>query len=413
MLSLNESNNINENITVSTSETELGSVQATQTIPPHQFNKTYSQLQKWTKDHKRLPTKSSDSVENKLYNWCNIQKANYSKQKLSMAQINKLNKLRKWSWDRHNDNFDSKLKQLSGWIKKNKRLPDLKNSDDDEEAKLAVWCNSLKSFKRSGKLAEEKSKKLEEIELWSWNSHDERFENKIKQMNKWVAENNRLPYIHSDSTKEESELGTWCCSMRHKLKKNKLSEEQKSSIEAIPGWTWTPDRKKNRTERQQKEETKQETKQDTQDETFVQKKRQYNRKQQTSDVESKKVSDLSSSFNLFFKDLVDNISNQVSNNLSLQIVKTVKQELNKNIDTNSETENTTISKWDTQFNDKYNELVKWIKKHDKLPVSSSYNSQERQLGVWCGARRVDKRQNRLADWKSDKLEQITQWFWNK
>lgn len=78
-------------------------------------------------------------------------------------------------------------------------------------------------------------------------------------------------------------------------------------------------------------------------------------------------------------------------------------------------ENIPNFKWDSleSFDDKYNKLLEFIVKNNKLPSEWSKNKEEIKLATWCRRLRKEKRINQLSDEKIQKLEKISIWFWDK
>lgn len=58
------------------------------------------------------------------------------------------------------------------------------------------------------------------------------------------------------------------------------------------------------------------------------------------------------------------------------------------------------------FDDMYSRLVKFIDEYKKLPRADSHFIEEKKIGIWCSARRNDKKHDRLDISKIKKLEKL-------
>jgi effector-binding domain-containing protein len=140
------------------------------TIEGHEiksFDEMYNELVEWTKKNGKLPTSmSKDAMERKIGEWANTKRQCKKEGKLSEDIIKKLEQVNGWFWNA-NDLFNIACSELNDWINKNDRLP-LNKSENEMEKKLANWINYRRIEKKKGKLSDERIKKLEEINKWSW-----------------------------------------------------------------------------------------------------------------------------------------------------------------------------------------------------------------------------------------------------
>ena len=66
-------------------------------------------------------------------------------------------------------------------------------------------------------------------------------------------------------------------------------------------------------------------------------------------------------------------------------------------------------KWEQQ----YIKLKEWVDKNNSIPSGNSKDTNEKQLGKWCSHQREYKKNNKLSQYRSDKLETIDIWYWDK
>ena len=65
------------------------------------------------------------------------------------------------------------------------------------------------------------------------------------------------------------------------------------------------------------------------------------------------------------------------------------------------------------FEQLYQDLLVFIKKHSRIPSSSSLDKIEKRLGNWCYQLRKKYRLKKLSQEQINQLQKINIWFWNK
>uniref|UniRef100_A0A6C0JRZ2 Helicase ATP-binding domain-containing protein n=1 Tax=viral metagenome TaxID=1070528 RepID=A0A6C0JRZ2_9ZZZZ len=179
------------------------------------------ELEIYIADNGHLPPQS----QGELGAWCNTQRQKYKNGKLSTNQISKLEKIDFWSWNPrdYDEQWEIKYKNFKKYVVVNKRLPTSKSSE------LCGWKDLQRQNYKNGKLSPDQIMKMEKIDGWSWDPYDERWQIKYKELEKYVADNGRLP------------TGNWWCDkQQHSYKKGNLSSDRIKKLEKINGWSWNP-----------------------------------------------------------------------------------------------------------------------------------------------------------------------------
>ena len=118
----------------------------------NKFDEKYNKLKEWMDENKKFPSQSStDIIERKMGTWCQIKRNTFKKGKLSQYEINKLEKLPYWYWDK-NDLFDNEYCELKKWINENNKLPAYNKNSDLNQKRLSSWCATKKADYRNGPL---------------------------------------------------------------------------------------------------------------------------------------------------------------------------------------------------------------------------------------------------------------------
>jgi superfamily II DNA or RNA helicase len=203
------------------------------------FDERYNELKNWVIENNELPTES----QNKSLNlWCQGKRTEKRADQLSEKQINLLSQISGWFWDvkPRSEYFMEKFNEVKNWTEENNRIPN--NSENSIERSFSKWCFRQREHKKNGKLSEDCIKLLESLNGWYWVQKD-LFQIKYNELIELVNKNKKIPTSHSKD-ENEKELGIWITNKRILKKQNKLTEDQITLLEKIPGWFWTKESKK-------------------------------------------------------------------------------------------------------------------------------------------------------------------------
>jgi superfamily II DNA or RNA helicase len=270
------------------------------------------------------------------------------------------------------DGFEYMYQKIKEWIDKNNKIPS-KMSKNQREKQLGNWSSDKRKAYKINKLSEDKIKKLEKLNGWFWKL-DDPFDKIYDELKKWIDENHRIPSMMSKN-RQEKQLGSWSSDKRHDKKEGKLVDDKIKRLEKISEWYWELDDPFNESYNKLKgwiEENKKIPSQTSKNEQEKQLGIWCNSKRQ----------------------------NKKNGKLTEDKIKKLEE----------------LDEWywelNDLFDDKYNELKKWIGKNKKLPSMMSKDEQEKQIGSWCCSRRRDKKKNRLSENKIKKLEKLDGWYWD-
>ncbi|AYV79564.1 MAG: superfamily II helicase, partial [Faunusvirus sp.] len=338
------------------------------------FNTNYSILKKIIDKNNKIPHHCSNNItERQIGLWCKQLRINKKNNQLSSDKLKLLESLPLWKWDRHDDEFNENIDNLNNWVIQNNKMPS-KRSNDELERKMGIWCATRRKDKKINRLNDDKIKLLENIPGWYWEKIDPFNENynKLKEL---IISNNKLPSDKSNNPIEK-QLYYWCGDRRSDKKNNKLDSDKILQLEALTGWYWE--------------------KLDQFDDGYDNLKKwiTVNNK-----IPSQKSDDPTEKQLGYW--CCSRRQDKKYNNLSDNKIKLL--------------ENLPNWYWEKidLFNDNYNNLKKWLNINNKFPTSNSDDAIEKQLGVWCAAKKSDKKKNKLADDKIKLLELLPGWCWEK
>ena len=200
------------------------------------FNERYEELIKFINANNKLPSySSSDEIVKHLACWCAVKRSEMRTGKLEKYAIDKLNKIKLWGWGNTKNSFDENFKNIKKWAKNNGNKIPSYASKDKHEKKMAMWCNLMKQQKKEHTISDYRIKKLETLKNWLWICNN-KFEEAIEKLKKWIKKNKKMPKLCSDDD-DEKYLAKWCSNKKYK--KNKLEKWKVKDLERIDGWIWT------------------------------------------------------------------------------------------------------------------------------------------------------------------------------
>lgn len=303
---------------------------------------------------------------NKLDNWCRIQKSLFYTNKLLQERILLLDSIPGWTWNKKiNLQWDQMYDKLNKYIKNNNKLPTRR-----DDTSLGNWISNQRSSYKKEILSQYRIDKLEKINIWKWYSNAARYASFWDQtyniLLEYIKENSKLP-----SKKENKLLGNWIANQRHLFRKDALSQHRIDRLEEIDIWEWNLDIY-----------------------TWDQ---NYNKLRQfigeNNKLPSKKDNKLLASW--------------VINQRKLHERGKLPQQQEEKL------EEIDIWGWDIEsynWNWNFNEVLKFANKYKKIPKQRKKN--ESKLGNWCSEQRLEYIHNNLSIYQIDSLESIPYWRWN-
>jgi superfamily II DNA or RNA helicase len=194
----------------------------------------------WMDTYKLLEALNETPVESyitkcgvNLGSWCNTQRTNKKKGKLSQYKIDLLEKIPGWFWE-----LD--LDQL--WMDTYKLLEALNETPSvsyitECGVNLGSWCTKQRTKKKKGNLSQYKIDLLEKIPGWFWELDLDQLWMDTYKLLEALNETPSVSYI----TECGVNLGRWCDKQRTNKKKGVLSQVKIELLEKIPGWYWELD----------------------------------------------------------------------------------------------------------------------------------------------------------------------------
>jgi hypothetical protein len=203
------------------------------------WNEGYSHLLKFVEQegHSRVPGNYKTNNGYSLGKWVVSQISDLKKSKLTTEQIENLEQIKGWTWDK------LILEWYEGYYHL-KRFVELEGHSRVPSTykvyffTLGRWPRHQRNKFKSSKLIPEKINRLESLKGWFWNLKDEQWYEGYSYL-KVFKENeghSRVPSKHK--TSDGYKLGNWVSLQRTNFKKNNLTHEKINKLELLNGWTW-------------------------------------------------------------------------------------------------------------------------------------------------------------------------------
>jgi superfamily II DNA or RNA helicase len=348
------------------------------------FEYMYDKVMKWASDHGKLPSSmSKNKIEKELGSFCHHRRFDRRNGKLSGYKYQKLEKIPYWYWLPKNikklNSFKESYCELKKWITINNRFPS-RYSIDKIEKKLGGFCAKMREKKINGKLYSNEIIKLEKIPYWYWKKEDP-FYNIYDQVKNWTNQYNKLPVNNNNNNTIEKKFAQWCNKKKKDKRNGILDEDKIKKLEQLVDWYWD--------------------KEDVFDVT-------YNNVKKWIKITKKIPSNKSK----------DELERKMGNWCQKQRCYKRKNKLDKEKIIKLEKINEWF--WGQEqikqiktFEDRYNELKKFVNVQDKLPSVNSKELFESSIGKWCHHQRENYIKNKLDHDKIKNLEKIPNWYWDK
>lgn len=196
----------------------------------------YGQLEDYASKYGngRVPRKYKTPNGHPLGAWVGTQR--YLRNSMPKDRIQKLESIQLWSWDLDSDLWDEGLELLTQYSKEYGDCFVPRGYKSSDGFNLGTWVKTQRSSVKD--LDSDKKQKLESLPNWSWNAHQDKWDQSFVELQNFSKTNNSSLVPTNLVTSTGIKLGNWVNSQRGN--RNKLSQERINRLEALPKWSWSP-----------------------------------------------------------------------------------------------------------------------------------------------------------------------------
>ncbi|WP_201408832.1 DEAD/DEAH box helicase [Mycobacterium paraintracellulare] len=168
----------------------------------------------------------------RLGQWVAVQRR--SRENTSPERVALLEALPGWSWDPHTDRWEQAYAVLVEFANREGHARVHKDQIEDG-VRLGDWV--IDQRVKRDKLAADQRQRLEALPGWIWDARKDRWHRKFELLNRFQRREGHalVPQGHIE---DGIKLGSWVREQRGN--RATLSDERRTLLEAIPGWTWDP-----------------------------------------------------------------------------------------------------------------------------------------------------------------------------
>ena len=170
----------------------------------------------------------------KLGSWVKTQRK--SKENLTNDKIEKLEKLKDWSWNYSTDQWQKRFDYLLEYSNINNSAIIPTDYITNENIALGSWVNTQRQLKKKNKLSEEKIQLLMSVKGWVWTPNDIRWDEGFENLKKYLVDTGSCKVPHKFLSEDGYKLGQWVISQRSK--RDELSLDRVNMLESLDGWSW-------------------------------------------------------------------------------------------------------------------------------------------------------------------------------
>jgi superfamily II DNA or RNA helicase len=175
-----------------------------------------------------------------LGNWIVKVRAKYKDGSLSPDKITRLESLPKWSWAPFDDAWERSYALVAQYAEEHGTSLIKRGAVVRDGVDIGNWIIIQRSMNAKNELDEQRKRQLEELPKWSWNLLSDSWEEKFAATMEYSVKY-RIQSLPRSTNFNGVNIFNWIIKQRTSYRQNKLTEEQISRCETIPGWSWAPD----------------------------------------------------------------------------------------------------------------------------------------------------------------------------
>lgn len=171
--------------------------------------------------------------EYNLRSWVATQRGLYKRGELLQERIRELEELPGWVWDVLKDNWTQHYEGLKRFAEREGHACAPQRYTEDG-LKLGQWV--VVQRRNRYEMTPQRRELLEALPGWSWDPFTDRWEKAYSVLVKFVEREGSARAVHKEHVEGGVRLGEWVIDQR--VKRDKLSYDQRSRLESLPGWSW-------------------------------------------------------------------------------------------------------------------------------------------------------------------------------
>ncbi|MEU8661795.1 DEAD/DEAH box helicase [Actinoplanes philippinensis] len=170
--------------------------------------------------------------------WVTRVRAEYRAGRMPSERVAALQALPGWVWDTRDADFSAGLTALDAYVTEFGNAMVRTDFITPNGFPLGQWVQVRRLDRKIGRLSIDRQRQLEQIPGWLWSVQESQFEAGYAALQVFVAKYGHALVPASHVTAEGYPLGRWVSKRRTGRRLKRLSAEQASQLETLPGWRW-------------------------------------------------------------------------------------------------------------------------------------------------------------------------------
>nr|WP_083866403.1 DEAD/DEAH box helicase [Mycobacterium liflandii] len=176
-----------------------------------------------------------------LGQWVSGQRRAYQRNRLPSARVARFEQLPGWAWNAHDALWEAGFAELAAYAETHGHSYPPRTTDSF----LNQWVITQRRPRQREHLSEERRKRLEDLPGWSW-AHRQIpvWDRNFDALAAYAAEHGHADPPSDYVTNDGIALGVWARELRRPTRRAKLADARQDRLEALPGWSWTIERRR-------------------------------------------------------------------------------------------------------------------------------------------------------------------------
>ena len=166
--------------------------------------------------------------------WASRQRGN--KKELTAEQIGLLESLVGWTWDPKADKWNYGFNQLEKYLQKHKNSAMSVFYTDEDGFPLGRWISTQRSRRD---LTDDQRRRLESLKGFLWDLDEHVWNESFQDLKDFAEKHGHCNVPKAEKMRDGKKLWFWRDKQCIRLNRDKLTQDQKSRLESLPGWTWS------------------------------------------------------------------------------------------------------------------------------------------------------------------------------
>jgi hypothetical protein len=184
--------------------------------------------------HANVPQFEKTGDGFRIGNWVGTQR--YKKNQLLPGRKARLEALPGWTWDPLSERWEEGFRYLKEFVEREGNTKVSQKHIAPDGYRLGQWVAVQRN--NADGISAERRARMEALKGWSWDPLSDRCEEGFRHLTEFVGREGHARVPASYKTEDGYLLGAWVAKQR--ATRDIASEETKSRLNGLPGWTWDP-----------------------------------------------------------------------------------------------------------------------------------------------------------------------------